>query len=395
MQLLKKRNGALALATGLIIVGGGSFAPAAHASWLKNPFAKPADVPPPPPGMSDTEDANGNPVAPDTGNNTNSDAKGNKTAASDSASQPTNKTGQNQTAGKADSNGSTTSDAKKSSNWASRDQTTDQQNDTKKDHWYTPPWRRNAAKLDNPPPGMKEDAEQADNMPSEMTNANHPETEQARKNLQSTYRSHPDLDTIAGDPDLHLRMARTLLAKQRYKEALSQVNEALKLNSDMWEARYLGAYIFQLEGRSDEALVKYKQYLAVKPDDQQAHINLGILLKRAGKFDEAEDQYRKAIDINFSTLEAHYNLANLYIEKNRLENALKELLVCAKIAPTNAMVHNNLGVIYQKRDYLEEAAEEFSKAANLEPANHTFTLNLDLVRDQLVARKKQGKALTL
>jgi Flp pilus assembly protein TadD len=250
------------------------------------------------------------------------------------------------------------------------------------------PFARGPAAPDAPPPGMTE-VEESANSPLEKGFA-HPDEEKDDKRPAVDPLADEVFDPAQADPELHLRLAKTLIAKKKYKEALVELNETLKLNKNLWEARFLGAYIYQLEGRNAEAITRYKQYLAVKPDNQQAHINLGVLLRQEGKTEEAEDAFRESIKLNFFSLESHYNLANLLISQGTLEEALKELRACERIAPTNAWVHNNLGVIYQRRDYLEEADQEFNKAANLEPANQTFSMNLSMVREQL-ARKKQAK----
>jgi Flp pilus assembly protein TadD len=244
---------------------------------------------------------------------------------------------------------------------------------------------------DKPPPGMT-DVEDEDSTPSEFEKDEKRPDKKASKDDDGAEKSEkPKLDSWDSDPEFHYRSAKRYVERGEYRDALLQINKALTLNKNFWPARFLGAYVFQLEGRFPESIARYRDYLQHKPDDQQAHVNLGAVLRHEGKFDEAEDEYRKAIDLNFYSLQAHYNLANLLIERNDLEEALKELHACEKIAPTNAWVHNNLGVIYQKRDYQEEAEQEFSKAANLEPANKTFELNLGLIRDQIAAKRKQAK----
>ncbi len=188
------------------------------------------------------------------------------------------------------------------------------------------------------------------------------------------------------DPHFYYKRATYCLSKKHYKQALNDLNEACKLKPDYWEARYLGAHIFQLQGRTNEAIDKYKEYIAVRPDDIQARINIGSLLRSKGDFLDAEENYRKAVDINFYSLPAHYNLANVLIDQHKHEEALKELKCCLKLDPRNAWVHNNLGVIYQKRNYLEEAEEEFVRALTLEPANQTFEKNLNLLRNRKKTR---------
>lgn len=203
------------------------------------------------------------------------------------------------------------------------------------------------------------------------------------------------LDVIDADPELHYEQAKRLAEHKHYKEALVEVNKTLQLNKKYWDAIYLGAYIYQLEGRNKEAIEKYAALLKVRPDYFTARINLGVLLRNEGRLEEAETQYRKAINLNFYSLQAHYNLANLLIAKQDLEAALKELLACAKLAPTNAWVHNNLGVIYQQRDYLEEALDEFQKALNLEPANKSFEQNVAQVHEHIRNKEASNGNLRL
>ncbi|HMO20444.1 MAG TPA: tetratricopeptide repeat protein [Candidatus Melainabacteria bacterium] len=191
----------------------------------------------------------------------------------------------------------------------------------------------------------------------------------------------PNVDNLkVKDPEVYLKRANIFVKHNLYKKALEEVNTSLRLNPSCWDARYLGAFIYQMQGRDDEAIQRYRHLLEVKPDNLKAHINLGTLLRKKGLLDKAEHHYREAIKINFYSLNAHYNLANVLIDKHRLEDALKELKACLKIQPNNAWVHNNLGVLYQKRNYLVEAEEEFLRAITLEPGNQSFEKNLQLLR---------------
>jgi Flp pilus assembly protein TadD len=272
--------------------------------------------------------------------------------------------------------------------------------------WLKNPFakKQDGEDLTKPPPGMT-DTEDEENAPSDKPTKKYTtdldkkgigfkpikddaDSDKDKKDTSDV--SEKKEDSTDNDPDLHLRMAKRMTERMQYHDALLQINRALTLNPKMWEARYLGAYVYQMEGRFPEAIQRYEQYIKVKPDNAQAHINLGVCLRHENRIDEAEDEYRKAIDMNYYSLEAHFNLANIFIAHDELEKAIKELLACEKIAPTNAWVHNNLGVIYQKRDYLEEAEQEFNKAANLEPANKTFTLNLDLAREQLQQQRQSA-----
>lgn len=196
-------------------------------------------------------------------------------------------------------------------------------------------------------------------------------------------------EALSHDPRRHYIMAKDLIAQKQYKAALHEVNKALSLNPQYWDAMYVGCLSLQLQGRNDEAIRKYRKLTKFKPEMIEAHMNLGVLLKQSGELDEAESEYKKAIDLNYYKVDPHYNLANLLVEKGDLEGALKELKSCEKLSPHNAWVHNNIGVIYQKRNYLEEAEEEFKKALKIEPANKTFVQNINSVR-ALMKKKPVG-----
>jgi tetratricopeptide (TPR) repeat protein len=258
--------------------------------------------------------------------------------------------------------------------------------------------RRQKVVLQELKPQYHEDAERLKALESAEPAPKEPparvRTEKATANPETKKRSaegsKEEADAKDYDPMPHLRRAVSYTNAKDYHKALVEVNKALLLNSHLVEARYQGALIYQLQGRTEDAMKRYRDVLRVDPNYTQAHINLGVCYRRLDRLDDAEDEYRKAVELNFYSLQAHYNLANVLIQKNDLEAALKELKACVKIAPDNASVHNNLGVIYEKRAYYEEAEEEFLRALNLSPANQQFEHNLEAVREKL--RKNPVKA---
>lgn len=185
------------------------------------------------------------------------------------------------------------------------------------------------------------------------------------------------------DPHHFLKKAKFYVKHEQYKQALEELNNALTLQPNCWEAHHIGAQILHLQGREKEAIARYQYYLDVCPNDIAANINLGNLLRRAGKLTEAEKYCKKAIDIDFYSCDAHYSMSKVLFDKGDQAGAQSQLNICMKMNPNNPSVHNDLGVLYQKRGYLEEAQEEFVKALKLEPANKTFLKNLELLRERL------------
>jgi Flp pilus assembly protein TadD len=182
------------------------------------------------------------------------------------------------------------------------------------------------------------------------------------------------------DPALHYEKARHLALERKYSEALKEVNEALIQNPKYYEAKYLGALIFEREGRKQEAASKYKQILLEKPNYLQAQISYASLLADLGQSKASEAEYRKAIDLSFMSWEGHYDLANLLTKENRFKEALQELRICLKLKPDSAAVHNNMGVIFYHQNYKDESEKEFRQASELDPANKIYVHNLELVQ---------------
>lgn len=182
------------------------------------------------------------------------------------------------------------------------------------------------------------------------------------------------------DPNLHYEKARRLAFEKKYNEALKEVNQALLQNPKYYEAKYLGAVIYERQGRKQEAANRYRQLLTEKPNYLQARISYASVLADLGQEKEAEVEFKKAIELEFVSCEAHYNFANLLTKENRFKEALSELRICLKLKPDNAAVHNNLGVIYFHQNHKEASEKEFLQASELDPANKIYVRNLELVR---------------
>ncbi|MGB6554356.1 MAG: tetratricopeptide repeat protein, partial [Candidatus Binataceae bacterium] len=85
-------------------------------------------------------------------------------------------------------------------------------------------------------------------------------------------------DAVAADPTnstLRVRLATLYVRDGRLKEALTQVNEALKNNPDSVDARLLAAGISGALGDDATAEADYKQVLQESPQNQEAYLYLG------------------------------------------------------------------------------------------------------------------------
>ena len=151
--------------------------------------------------------------------------------------------------------------------------------------------------------------------------------QEALKAFATAARQKPD------DAECWTRLANILAFLQRPTEAISSLEEALRLSPFYWPAVYSYAIVlFSLE-RFEDALVTLN------------------------RFDKRQPDHAPAIQARAWAL---YNL-------NRLEEALSEGRRAQVLAPENADISYIIGLVLQKLARHEEALEQFNRAVSLKP----------------------------
>lgn len=153
----------------------------------------------------------------------------------------------------------------------------------------------------------------------------------------------------------------------RYDEALKELNEALRLNSEYIEVRNNLAVTHYKMGNYEEALGELLAAVGLNPDYTEAHSNLGSLYARLERYDEAVEELKLAIKLNPDYADAHNNLGHIYALQNKNQEAIEEFKEAIKLNPGYAHAHYNLGSIYFEMGMFEEAVEELHEALGLEP----------------------------
>ena len=172
------------------------------------------------------------------------------------------------------------------------------------------------------------------------------------------------LKAAQSDPrlvDPHLRLAEIGMATGKYDDAVSQANDALKLN----------------------------------PADTRALMLAGTAYQQKGDVAKARDQYEKLLKINPRDGGAANNLAVLLSEKaGDLDGALKYATLASQLAPADPHVSDTLGwILYQRRSYAE-AAKLLKGSAGQLPDSPTVNYHLGMVSQQMGDLVAAKQALT-
>ncbi|MDT8375434.1 MAG: tetratricopeptide repeat protein [Mariprofundaceae bacterium] len=101
-------------------------------------------------------------------------------------------------------------------------------------------------------------------------------------------------------------------------------------------------------GRIDLALEQLKQAVKQESDDYQAWFLLGVAYTRGQQFHQAMESFRQVIRINPQLAEPHYNLAVIYNELGDYRAAASELERSLVKKPGDVTAEENLADLYVK-----------------------------------------------
>jgi tetratricopeptide (TPR) repeat protein len=108
------------------------------------------------------------------------------------------------------------------------------------------------------------------------------------------------------------REVQSLLAQQKWPEALAAIDRVLKLRPNDTELLMERGAVLSALGRQDEALAAFRRVIALQPQRAAAHNNLAVTLAATGRHDEARAALQRAIRLQPGYATAHENLGDLH-----------------------------------------------------------------------------------
>jgi tetratricopeptide (TPR) repeat protein len=170
-------------------------------------------------------------------------------------------------------------------------------------------------------------------------------------------------------------LGTVLLRQGRFDEAIAHHSAAVRIRPE-----YL--YYFNLAnalagaGRSAEAITDYQQALRLDPNSSAAHHNLGLALQAEGKNEEAMAEFRAALRLQPDYESAEHNLANRLADAGRLDEAMAHYVAALRLDPNHAESYNGLGICYAMQGKMPEAERQFRESVRLKPDNAGAQSNL-------------------
>ena len=145
----------------------------------------------------------------------------------------------------------------------------------------------------------------------------------------------------------------TLIALNRYEEAVKTGYEAIELKTQYLPATYdlLGTSL-DYNGQTEEALTTFEKALENYPYHRQMIYNYGVTLRRAKKYKEAQEQFERALALEPFHASSHLQLAELSLLQGFRAKALIGYYSYLAISP------NQIGTISNIESILNDANEE-------------------------------------
>jgi protein O-mannosyl-transferase len=135
------------------------------------------------------------------------------------------------------------------------------------------------------------------------------------------------LQVTADNHIAHNNLGVAIGMKGQIDEAISQLQESVRLKPDYADAHSNLGNALLIKGQMDEAIHQLQEAVRLKPDHVAAHYNLGIALGAKGQLDEAIGQYQETMRLNADYADVKGNLAKALELKSksklRASDALK------------------------------------------------------------------------
>lgn len=173
------------------------------------------------------------------------------------------------------------------------------------------------------------------------------------------------------DADAWYSLGRIRYHDQRFADALSCFEEALKLAPRSVKAENNLGLTYEALNQTDNAVAAYRQAIAWQEagpageQSEQPLLNLATVLVHRGELDGAEPLLKQAEQLAPKDARVHEQLGQLYLQRPNYAASAEELKRACDLDPNNSSLHYLLGQAYRHEGKRAEATAEFSRAAQL------------------------------
>ncbi|WP_016953184.1 serine protease [Anabaena sp. PCC 7108] len=208
---------------------------------------------------------------------------------------------------------------------------------------------------------------------------------------------------------------------QEYSKAIEAMEEAIKLDQNLWQVYYNISFILVSQGKYELALSTidmainkqtkeiHRSYLLKsiilgqfqKHENALEAINLGIkaaeeshkpepllylvsgyLLEKSKQYNEAISYYNKALEIDSQISEIYLNRGKIYGQQRRTDLEIADYTQAININPKFTQAYYNRGVVYDEQGENDLAIADYTQAIKINPKFTQAYYNRGVVYDE-------------
>lgn len=190
-------------------------------------------------------------------------------------------------------------------------------------------------------------------------------------------------DAISIDPGFALAFARSAEAfrisyaltgeKARLDQAISAVDEAVRLNADLAPVQVALGRLHTTRGNTDLAFAAIERALEIDANDAEANQAIAKLYARLGRQEDAEASYKKAVALNPDSLTILNSYANFLYDQGRYDDAGARWQMMIRLAPEHYAALLNLGTVFDETGKMPEAITMYQRSIAIHPTYMAYS----------------------
>ena len=157
------------------------------------------------------------------------------------------------------------------------------------------------------------------------------------------------------------------------QQAIEEATNALRLDPERAEVRYVLGLTLAGGGRLDEASAELHRALALQPNYEDARRQLGLVFATQGNIDGAIIEFRRAIALRPTSPAPYSAMGVALMNAARYEEAVNVLSDAATRFPDNVQVYQRLGTAHQFLGNTDEAIANYRKAIAIRPSAPAYS----------------------
>ncbi len=164
-------------------------------------------------------------------------------------------------------------------------------------------------------------------------------------------------------------------AKKEADRALSDCNEAIRLNRNFAAAYLNRGNVYLSKSEFDHALADFNEALRLDPKNAWAYAGRGNLYENRGDFDRALADLDESVKLDPGYALAYFSRGDLYRKKGDLVRAMADMNDTLRLDPNYALAYFTRGRLSFMLGNVPAALEDFGKAIKLNGEDATAYFN--------------------